>query len=56
MKKTFKNCTIFGLVTVPTLIIATAIGLTMVEAFSENCEKIGNKTKEIKNKIFNNII
>lgn len=49
MKNTFKSCAIFGLVTVPTLIISTAIGLTIVDSFSENC-KIGKKVKEVRNK------
>lgn len=50
MKNTFKNCAIFGLVTVPTIIISTAIGLTIVDSFSENCGKIGKKVKEVRNK------
>lgn len=51
MKNTIKNCAMFGLVTVPTLVISTAIGLTILDAFSNNCEKIGKKVKEVRSKI-----
>lgn len=51
MKNTFKKCAMFGIVTVPTLIVSTAIGLVMVDAISNNCEQVGKKVKEIRNKI-----
>lgn len=50
MKDTVKRCAIFGMVTVPTLIVSTAIGLAIVDGVANGFDKVGKKIKHVKNK------